>query len=98
MLTKIRKIPDLDEEVAPEVGDKYVHVSVMLPCGSQMMHGTVKAHKKYCCGNSIGCWSDNPILDTCLYGIKFLDGDEVLLTAYMIVQAMYAKWNVDGNK
>ncbi len=29
--------PDLDEEVTPEVGDKYVHASMMLPHGSQMM-------------------------------------------------------------
>ncbi len=37
--------PDLDEEVTPEAGDEYVHASVMLLCGSQMMQGTAKAHK-----------------------------------------------------
>ncbi len=37
--------PDLDEEVTPEVGYEYVHALVMLPHGSQLMHGTVKAHK-----------------------------------------------------
>ncbi len=36
--------PDLDEEVMPEVGNKYKQSSVMLPCGSQLMCGTVKAH------------------------------------------------------
>ncbi len=37
---------DLDEEVTPEVGDEYVHASVMLLHGSQMMHGTFKTCKK----------------------------------------------------
>ncbi len=56
--------PDLDEEVTPEVGDKYVHALVILPCGSQLMHGTVKSCKQDLDGNPIGCRSDNPILDT----------------------------------
>ncbi len=34
------RFPDLDNEVAPEVGDDYMHASVMILCGSQMMHGT----------------------------------------------------------
>ncbi len=55
---------DLDEEVMPEVGNKYVHASIMLPCGSQLMHGTVKACKQDLDGNPICCQSDNPILDT----------------------------------
>ena len=38
--------PDLDEEVTPEVGDEYVRASIMLPRGSQMMRGTVKARKR----------------------------------------------------
>ncbi len=56
--------PDLDEEVTPEVGDKYVHASMMLPRGSQLMHGTMKVRKQDPDGNPIGQRSDNPILDT----------------------------------
>ncbi len=46
--------PDLDEEVTPEAGDKYLHASVMLLRGSQLMHGTVEAHKQDLDGNLIG--------------------------------------------
>ncbi len=56
--------PDLDEEVTPEVGDKYVHALVMFARGSEMMQGTVKARKWDLDGNPIGHRSDNPILDT----------------------------------
>ncbi len=49
-------------------------------------------------GNPIGYWSDNPILDTLLYKIELLDGKVTLLTVNMIVQAMYAQCNIDGNE
>ncbi len=38
--------PDLDEEVMSEVGNEYVHASVLFLYGSQMMHITVKECKK----------------------------------------------------
>ncbi len=46
--------PDLDDEVTPEAGDEYVHASIMLLCGSQMMQGTVKALKQDLDGIPIG--------------------------------------------
>ncbi len=49
------KFPDWDEEFPPEVGDKYIHLSVMLPCGSQMIHCTFIASKWECDGHPIGC-------------------------------------------
>ncbi len=89
---------DLDEEVTPEAGDEYVHASVMLRRGNQMMHGTVKARKRDPDGNPIGCQSDNPILDNQLYDVKFPDGEVTPLTANVIAQAMYAQCDVDRNE
>ncbi len=91
-------LPDLDEEVTSEVGDEHVHVSVMLLCVSQMMYGTIKARKWDLDGKPIGCLSDNPILDTCLYDVEFLDGGVMLLSANMIAQAMYAQYDIDGSE
>ncbi len=83
-----KTFPDLDEEVTPEAGDEYVQALVMLPCGSQMMRGTVRVHKRDLDGNPIGCRSDNPILDTHLYDVEFPDGEVTPLTANAIAQAM----------
>ncbi len=47
--------PGLDEEVTPEVGNEYMHASIMLPRGSQLMCGTVKARKRDLDDNPIGC-------------------------------------------
>ncbi len=88
----------MDEEITPKVGDEYVHVSVMLLHGSQKMCGTVRAHKWDLDGNPIGCQSDNPILDTRLYDVKFLDGEVTPLTMNAIAQAMYAQCDIDRNE
>ncbi len=84
--------------IMPEVGDKYVHASVMLPQESQLMCGMVKARKWDLDGNPIGRWSDNPILDMRLYDMEFLDGEVTLLTANMIAQAMYAQCDINDNE
>ncbi len=62
------------------------------------MCGTVKARKRDLDGNPIGCQSDNPILDTQLYDVKFPNGEVTPLTANAIAQAMYAQCDVDGNE
>ncbi len=45
--------PDLDEEVMPEVSGEYMHLSVILPHGNHIMHGTVKACTQDLDGNPI---------------------------------------------
>ncbi len=82
--------PDLDELVTPKVGDKYVHRSIMLPHGYQVIYGTMKACKQENDGKPIGCQSDSSILDRHLYDVQFLHGEVPLLTANAIAQAMYA--------
>ncbi len=93
-----KTFPDLDEEITPEVGNDYMHALVMLLCGNQLMHGTVKVHKRDLDGNPIGCQLDNPILGTWLYDIEFPDGEVAPLTANAIAQAMYAQCDVDRNE
>jgi hypothetical protein len=39
----------------------------------------------------------NPILDTCEYTFTFDDGDETILNANLIAEAMFAQCNPDGN-
>ncbi len=50
-----RTFPDLDEEGTPKVGDEYMHASVMLPHGSQMMHSIIRACKQDLDSKPIGC-------------------------------------------
>ncbi len=91
-------LSDLDDQVTPEVGDEYVHASVMLPRGSQLVRDTVKAQKQDLDGNPIGRQSDNPILDTRLYDVEFPHGKVTMLTANVIAQAIYVQCDVNRNK
>ncbi len=46
--------PALEEEVTPEMGDKYIQASIMQSCGSTFATGTVVSHKHDAEGNFIG--------------------------------------------
>ncbi len=47
--------PDLDEEITPEAGDEYVHVSIIFSHGSQMMCGIDRAYKRDLLISRNGC-------------------------------------------
>ncbi len=49
-------------------------------------------------GNPTGRASDNPILDTREYIVKFDDGDVNELTANLIAKSMYTQCNPNGNQ
>jgi hypothetical protein len=49
-------------------------------------------------GNPIGLANPNPILDTRKYTLTFNNGDETVLNANLIAEAMYAQCNPDRNQ
>ncbi len=61
------------------------------------MKGRVTSRKREKDGNPVGLASANPILDTREYTFTFKDGDETVLNANLIAEAMYAQCNPDGN-
>ncbi len=75
-----------------------MHTLVMLPHGSGMMCGTVKAQKRDLDGNLIRRRSDNQILDTQLYDVEFPDREVTPLTTNAIAQAMCAQCDIDRNE
>ncbi len=54
--------PDLDEDAIPKADNGYVSISIMLPNGSQMIWGIVKACNHGHNDNFIGYWSENQSL------------------------------------
>ncbi len=55
-------------------------------------------HKRNQDVNSIEHWLDNPILDTLLYYVKFLDDEVTPLTVDAIAQEMNDQCKIDGNE
>ncbi len=70
----------------------------MIPCVNTFTHGTVVSHKCNAEGNIIGCAHDNPILDSWINDVEFVDGKVTTLSANGITKAMYAQCDPDGNK
>ncbi len=62
------------------------------------MKGRVTSCKRDKDGNPFGLANANPILDTHEYTFTFDDGDETVLNANLIAEAMYAQFNPDGNQ
>ncbi len=87
-----------DLEVTPEMGDNYLSAEIPVPQGGTLVKGCVTSWKRDKDGNPIGLANTNPILDTHEYMFTFDDGDETILNANLIAEAMYAQCNSDGNQ
>ena len=81
----------------PEIGDNYLNMELMLPCGGTLARGRVTEPKRDHEGNVIGRSNANPILDTREYEVKFEDGDVTELTANAISESMYAMCDKNGD-
>jgi hypothetical protein len=62
------------------------------------MKGRVTSQKRDKDGNPVGLANANLILDTREYTFTFNDGDETVLNANLIAEAMYAQCDLDGNQ
>jgi hypothetical protein len=87
-----------DLEVTPEMGNSYLNAEISVPRGGTLATGRVTSQKwdKDC--NPVGLANANPILDTREYTFIFNDGDETVLNANLIAEAMYAQCDPDGNQ
>jgi hypothetical protein len=91
--------PDHDNlEMTPEMGDNYLSVEISVPHGKALVKGRVTSCKRDKDGNLVGLANTNPILDTHKYTFTFDDGDETVLNANLIAEAMYAQCDPDGNQ
>jgi hypothetical protein len=87
-----------DLEVTPEMGDTYLNTEISVPRGETLMKGCVTSWNRDKDGNPVGMANANPILDMPEYTFTFNDGDETMLNANLIAEAMYAQCNPNGNQ
>jgi hypothetical protein len=87
-----------DLEVTPEMGDNYLNAKIFVPQGGTLSKGRVTSQKWDKDSNPVGLANVNPILDTREYMFTFNNGDETILNANLIAEAMYAQCDPDGNQ
>ena len=89
----------LDRDIpTPEVNEKYVDTSVMLPIGNIYAIGKFIAQKRDAYWNSVGRINNNPILDTRKYCVEFDDREVSELMENVIEESMYAACDDSGNE
>jgi hypothetical protein len=87
-----------DLEVTLEMGDNYLNAEISVSRGGTLMKGRATSRKRDKDGNPVRLANANPILNKLEYTFTFDDGDETLLNANLIAEAMYAQCNPDGNQ
>ena len=75
-------------------------MEIGLPRGddNQLMHAIVKKRKIDENGKSIGAANNNPILDTRLYEVEFIDGTIEAITANTIAENLLAQVDAEGHR
>ena len=80
--------------------DPYLHMEVGLPRGSddQLHHAMVKRRAIDSEGRPIGIGSSNPLTDTRVYEVEFLDGTKESLSANIIAENLLAQVDEEGHR
>ena len=79
--------------------DKYIGTQVVIPAkeGEVPILGTIKNQKRDKYGNVVGVSNPNPILDSAVYVIEFIDGSVNEYTGNMICEALWDQVDAEDN-
>jgi hypothetical protein len=94
-------IPEADDEFTADVyDDTYLNMEITLPRGAATDGQYAKVTKRMRDENGmpIGTANDNPILDSRVYEVEFLDGHKEAMAANTIAENMFAQVDEEGNR
>ena len=92
-------IPEADNYTPKVLDDTYVNMEIALPRdGDGPEFARVTKRLRDANGLPIGTANDNPILDTRLYEIEYLDGHKSSLAANTIAENIFAQVDDEGNR
>ena len=92
-------IPEADDEFDPEVFDNYVNMEIAIDRhddGPEFARVTKRLKDKD--GLPIGKASENPILDTRMYEVEYVDGYKTAMAANAIASNLFAQVDQDGRR
>ena len=87
------EIKEADELFTPDTYDQYLQMELALPQGdsSEPQMARVMKRLKDSNGIPIGTADQNPLLDTRMYEVEFVDGEKASLTANYIAENLFAQ-------
>ena len=93
------KMKEADETFTPDVYDTYLNMELAIAQGDSLEPRLARGTKRLKDANGlpIGLANENPILDTRMYEVQYLDGEKALLAANSIAENLFAQIDDDGN-
>lgn len=92
-------VPEADAEFDPDSYDSYLNMELALERDDTTPEfAKVTKRMKDAAGDPIGTAHDNPILDTRLYEVEYLDGHKAALSANIIAENILSQVDHDGHR
>ena len=93
-------IVDADDTFTPDTYDTYLQMELALPQGDSLEPRLAKVTKRMKDANGIpiGTAHDNPLLDTRMYEVEYVDGEKAALSANHIAENLFAQVDDEGNR
>jgi hypothetical protein len=92
-------VKEADDEFDPDSYDSYLNMEIAVDRdGQEAQLARVSKRLRDNAGNPIGQANNNPILDTRLYEIEYLDGHRAAMSANTIAENMFAQVDQDGHR
>ena len=74
----------------PEVGYHHIGADILLPRGDHMKRGQIVVQSHDDSGNVMDKVHINPMVDTRMYQVEFINGEVTELTANVMAESIYA--------
>ena len=86
------EVADADNTFTPDTYDTYLHMELALPQGDSLELRLAKVTKRIKDANGIPISTahDNPLLDTRMYEVEYVDGEKEVLSANHIAENLFA--------
>ena len=94
-----RELKEADDDFTPDVYDSYLNMELAIPQGDSLEPRLARVTKRLKDANGlpIGLANENPILDTRMYEVEYLDGERASLAANNIAENLFAQIDNEGN-
>ena len=94
------EVADADDTFTPDTYDTYLQMELALPQGDSLEPRLAKVTKRMKDANGIpiGTAHDNPLLDTRMYEVEYVDGEKAALSANHIAENLFAQVDDEGNR
>ena len=99
-ITSNEEVEEDNDHFTPDTYDMYLDMELALPQGDSLEPRMARVTKRLKDANGIpiGTANDNPLLDTRMYEVEYLDGERASLSANHIAENLFTQVDDEGNR